>query len=121
MELDLDGQLEIQHLFLVNRMCRVCGKDKNLISDFYKCRKDATKISSYAYECKECTLKRVKEYDKRVKQKYRIGKCKICDKNNIKLLGDVCKSCTNGLKGFEYDIDTLKKAVVYLENDKETL
>ena len=41
----------------------------------------------------------------------------ICKKNNIKLLGDVCKSCTNGLKGFEYDIDTLKKAVVYLEKD----
>ena len=117
MELDLDGQLEIQHLFLVNRMCRVCGKEKNLISDFYKCRKDATKISSYAYECKECTLKRVKEYDKRVKQKYRIGKCKICETNNTKLLGDVCKSCTNGLKEFGYDIDMLKKAVVYLEKD----
>ena len=44
-------------------------------------------------------------------------RCMICKKNNIKLLGDVCKSCTNGLKGFEYDIDTLKKAVLYLEKD----
>ena len=68
--MNFDEQLDQQHLFLVNRMCRGCGQEKNLLSDFYKCRKDATKISSYAYECKECTLKRVKEYDKRVKKKY---------------------------------------------------
>ena len=115
MELDLDGQLEVQHLFLVNRMCRVCGKEKNLISDFYKCRKDATKISSYAYECKECTLKRVKEYDKRNRKRYVLGTCTICMKSNIKLLGDICKGCS---KLIEYDIDTLEKAVLYLKESK---
>ena len=57
--MDIDFELETQHLFLIERICRVCGKEKNLIADFYKCRPDATKISSYAYECKECTKKRV--------------------------------------------------------------
>ena len=73
-------------------------------------------VDKIRIECKfQFVIKFGMEYDKRVKQKYRIGKCKICETNNIKLLGDVCKSCTNGLKGFGYDIDTLKKAVVYLE------
>ena len=53
--MDIDFELETQHLFLIERTCVVCGKQKNLIADFYKCRPDATKISSYAYECKECT------------------------------------------------------------------
>ena len=57
--MDIDFELETQHLFLIERTCVVCGKQKNLIADFYKCRPDATKISSYAYECKECTKKRV--------------------------------------------------------------
>ena len=117
--MNFDEQLDQQHLFLVNRMCRGCGQEKNLLSDFYKCRKDATKISSYAYECKECTLKRVKEYDKRVKKKYRIGKCNICEIKNTRLLGDICKSCTDSLKGFNYNIDTLHKAVVYLKKRNE--
>ena len=50
--MDIDFELETQHLFLIDRVCVVCGKQKNLIADFYKCRPDATKISSYAYECK---------------------------------------------------------------------
>ena len=57
--MDIDFELETQHLFLIERTCVVCGKQKNLIADFYKCRPDATKISSYAYECKECTVRRV--------------------------------------------------------------
>ena len=59
--MDIDFELETQHLFLIERTCVVCGKQKNLIADFYKCRPDATKISSYAYECKECTRDRVRE------------------------------------------------------------
>ena len=47
--MDIDFELETQHLFLIERTCVVCGKQKNLIADFYKCRPDATKISSYAY------------------------------------------------------------------------
>ena len=57
--MDIDFELETQHLFLIERVCVVCGKQKNLIADFYKCRPDATKISSYSYECKECTIKRI--------------------------------------------------------------
>ena len=59
MDFDLGEQIETQHLFLVNRMCRVCGKEKNLISDFYLSRKDRTLASSYAYECKVCTIRRI--------------------------------------------------------------
>ena len=57
--MDIDFELETQHLFLIERTCVVCGRQKNLIADFYKCRPDATKISSYAYECKVCTIKRI--------------------------------------------------------------
>ena len=109
--MDLAEQLETQHLFLVNRMCRVCGKEKNLISDFYLSRKDRTLASSYAYECKECTSKRVKSYEK----KYRLGTCIICKKGNIKVSGDLCKKCYKLIK---YDVDILKNAVLYLEKSK---
>ena len=109
--MDLDDQLETQHLFLVTRMCRVCGEDKNLISDFYLSRKDRTLASSYAYECKECTSKRVRSYDKR----YSLGTCIICKKNNIKVCGDLCKRCDKLIK---YDIDTLHNAMIYLKKSK---
>ena len=75
--MDIDFELETQHLFLIERTCVVCGKQKNLIADFYKCRPDATKISSYAYECKECTVKRVCENNRRNRlKKNRIKKMK---------------------------------------------
>ena len=64
-KMDIDFELETQHLFLIDRVCVVCGKQKNLIADFYKCRPDATEISSYAYECKECTIKRIKKSRKK--------------------------------------------------------
>mgnify|MGYP000718704468 CR=1 FL=1 len=64
--MDIEFELETQHLFLIERTCVVCGKQKNLIADFYKCRPDATKISSYAYECKECTRDRVREYENKI-------------------------------------------------------
>ena len=54
--MDIDFELETQHLFLIDRVCVVCSKQKNLIADFYKCRPDATKISSYAYECKSALV-----------------------------------------------------------------
>ena len=111
--MDFEEEFKTGHLFLENRKCRVCGIEKSLLADFYKCRNDPNLRSSYSYECKSCAKKRV--LDNYYKKS--IGECMICKKNNIKLLGDVCKSCTNGLKGFEYDIDTLKKAVVYLEKD----
>ena len=54
-----DNDLKVNHLFLVNRVCRTCNIEKNLLADFYLSRKDPTLISSYAYECKECTRNRV--------------------------------------------------------------
>ena len=60
--MDLDDQLKLGHLLLFERKCRVCGTTKNLIDGFYRTRKDRGPVaSSYSYECKECTQKRVKK------------------------------------------------------------
>lgn len=56
--MDLDDQLKLGHLLFKDRNCRTCGQQKNLIEDFYKIRKGSG-VSSYSYECKECTIKRV--------------------------------------------------------------
>ena len=58
--MDLDGQIRLGHLLLNDRKCRSCGEVKNLIDGFYKTRKGAT-ASSYSYECKICTIKRIVE------------------------------------------------------------
>jgi hypothetical protein len=63
--MDLDDQFEIEHLFLTERRCRVCKIRKNLIDSFYKIRKNNTISSSYSYECKECTIKRIQESRKK--------------------------------------------------------
>ena len=58
--MDLDGQIRLGHLLLNDRKCRVCGEVKNLIDGFYRTRKDRGPVpSSYSYECKECTIKRI--------------------------------------------------------------
>ena len=58
--MDLDKQLKLGHLLLVDRQCRTCGEMKNLVDGFYRTRKDRGPVSSsYSYECKECTIKRV--------------------------------------------------------------
>ena len=58
--MDLDGQIKLGHLLLNDRKCRVCGEVKNLIDGFYRTRKDRGPVpSSYSYECKECTIKRI--------------------------------------------------------------
>lgn len=62
MEFDFqEDNLQTQHLFMVKRVCRVCGVEKDLLADFYKCRKDPTLESSYAYECKSCAIMRNKD------------------------------------------------------------
>ena len=59
--MELDAQIKLGHLLLVDRKCRVCGQLKNLVDGFYRTRKDRGAVSSsYSYECKECTIKRVK-------------------------------------------------------------
>jgi hypothetical protein len=63
--MDLDKQIKLGHLLLADRRCRVCGEMKNLIDGFYRTRKDRGPVaSSYSYECKECTIKRIVESKK---------------------------------------------------------
>ena len=58
--MELDKQIRLGHLLLVDRKCRVCGEMKNLIDGFYQTRKDRGPVaSSYSYECKDCTIKRI--------------------------------------------------------------
>ena len=63
--MDCDGQIQLGHLLLQDRKCRVCGELKNLVDGFYRTRKDRGAVaSSYSYECKECCKKRVKKKKK---------------------------------------------------------
>ena len=63
--MDFEDQVELEHLLFLDRRCRVCGKVKNLLRDFYKTRNDRTLASSYSYECKDCTVNRVKSKKKK--------------------------------------------------------
>jgi hypothetical protein len=63
--MEIDDQVTTGHLLLETRVCRVCGKEKSLVDDYYLSRKDPTLPSSYSYECKECTVKRTTEYNKK--------------------------------------------------------
>ncbi len=59
--MDFDDQFELEHLFLTERKCRVCGEIKDLIDGFYLTRKGRGDIpSAYSYECKLCTISRIK-------------------------------------------------------------
>jgi uncharacterized protein YlaI len=58
--MDIDNQIELEHILFFDRKCRVCGKIKNLIDDFYLSRKNRKVFpSAYSYECKECTKNRI--------------------------------------------------------------
>ena len=58
--MEIDKQIKLGHLLLSNRVCRICGEEKNLIEGFYRTHKDRGPVaSSYAYECKICTVKRI--------------------------------------------------------------
>ena len=64
--MDLDNQIDLGHLLLTDRQCRSCGEIKNLIDGFYRTRKDRGPVlSSYSYECRECTVKRVTQLRKK--------------------------------------------------------
>jgi hypothetical protein len=61
MEFDLESQFDHSDLLLSERRCRVCGSIKNLIGEFYITHKNSTHLpSSYSYECRMCTIKRIK-------------------------------------------------------------
>ena len=68
--MDIDGQLKLGHLLLNDRKCRTCGEIKNLVDGFYRTRKNRGAVpSSYSYECKICTVKRILESKKKDKTK----------------------------------------------------
>ena len=69
--MEFDKQIKLGHLLLTDRKCRVCGETKNLVDGFYRTRKDRGPVaSSYSYECKECTVKRIKISRTKNKQVY---------------------------------------------------
>ena len=58
--MELDNQIRLGHLLLNERKCRTCGEYKNLIDGFYRTHKERGLVaSSYSYECKDCTIKRI--------------------------------------------------------------
>jgi hypothetical protein len=64
--MDIGDQFSLEHLLFKERKCRSCGKKKDLISEFYLTRKNKKgHPSAYAYECKDCTVKRVMESRKK--------------------------------------------------------
>ena len=64
--MELDKQIKLGHLLLSERRCRICGEEKNLVENFYRTRKDRGPVaSSYSYECKICTVKRIVESRKK--------------------------------------------------------
>ena len=66
MDLDLDDQINLEHILFTDRKCRTCGEVKDLIDGFYLSRKDRGSVpSSYSYECKVCTIRRIVESRKK--------------------------------------------------------
>ena len=58
--MDIEEQFGLEHLLFKERKCRTCGVTKDLIDGFYLIRKNRGMYpSSYSYECKECTKKRI--------------------------------------------------------------
>ena len=113
-DMDFDQQLQTEHLLLEDRVCRVCKVKKGLLADFYRCRRDPSLASSYSYECKQCTLKRVRK-------KYEIGICTICGKEKQKLEKDICRKCTKGIEVFDKSPESLQRAIIYLNQQKDKI
>jgi hypothetical protein len=58
--MDLNNQINLEHILFFERECRICGNTKNLIEDFYLTRKGRGALpSAYSYECKQCTICRI--------------------------------------------------------------
>ena len=58
--MDIGEQFGLEHLLFKERKCRTCGETKDLIDGYYLTRKGRGMFpSSYSYECKECTKRRI--------------------------------------------------------------
>lgn len=69
--MDIDKQLKLGHLLLTDRKCRSCGELKNLVDEFYRTRKNRGPVaSSYSYECKDCTIRRILKNRKKQNDKF---------------------------------------------------
>jgi hypothetical protein len=69
--MDIDKQLKLGHLLLMDRQCRSCGEIKNLVDEFYRTRKNRGPVaSSYSYECKDCTIKRILRDRKKISKTF---------------------------------------------------
>ena len=112
--MDLDEQLELAHLLLQERKCRVCGQEKNLIDGYYRTRKNVRLASSYSYECKECTVKRVCENNRRNRLKKNLIK-KMKQTENLQQL---MERFTKRLKQVDPDD---KERVSYLKGCIDTV
>ena len=66
--MEIDEHFDLEHLYLTERTCRVCGQTKDLIDGFYRSKKNKYQSSSYSYECKDCTIKRITESRNRLKK-----------------------------------------------------
>ena len=112
--MDLDEQLELAHLLLQDRKCRVCGQEKNLIDGYYRTRKNVRLASSYSYECKECTVKRVCENNRR----NRLKKNRIKKMKQTENLQQLMERFTKRLKQIDPDD---KERVSYLKGCIDTV
>ena len=112
--MDLDEQLELAHLLLQERKCRVCGQEKNLINGYYRTRKNVRLASSYSYECKECTVKRVCENNRR----NRLKKNRIKKMKQTENLQQLMERFTKRLKQVDPDD---KERVSYLKGCIDTV
>jgi hypothetical protein len=64
--MDLDDQVDLEHLLFLERKCRSCNQVKSLLDDFYLSYRDRGSLpSSYSYECKKCTVNRIKKSRKK--------------------------------------------------------
>lgn len=139
--MDLEEQFEMDHLLLQERECRVCGETKNLLEGYYRTRKNTKLLSSYSYECKECTVKRISkrrkerikfaDYNKILaKQNNLCAVCKTLDAGGRynsfmvdkdpatgAVRGLLCKSCNTILNEVGDNLTTLENMVRYL-NEK---
>jgi|TARA_Y100000004_G_scaffold81720_1_gene91709 hypothetical protein len=67
--MNLDDEFDLEHLLFRERICTSCGKKKDLMNDFYLTRKNRKGLpSAYSYECKKCTIDRVKNTRKKLEK-----------------------------------------------------